>query len=174
MLGVCHKNVSFVNTCKLLLLKNTVLHLRYCTILETCSGGRNGQTNVNLWDISMHGMPIFFLLIKDEVKFTLRSCVVNSHQSLTGYNLRCDFWYILLEEVHGLASCSESPKVGIMSRPFLIAGVRCRQWLLKANGQNPNFYRSKIKLIYSKWQIPIYSIGKTKSLNRRVPYDILM
>ena len=47
--------------------------------------------------------------VPENVMFTvvllnLSSCGVNSHQSLTGYNLRCNFWYILHEEVHGLAS----------------------------------------------------------------------
>ncbi len=34
----------------------------------------------------------------------LSSCVINFTRGLTGHNLRCDFWYILHEEVHGLAS----------------------------------------------------------------------
>ena len=29
----------------------------------------------------------------------LSSCVVSSHQSLTGYNLGCDLWYFLHEDL---------------------------------------------------------------------------
>ena len=29
--------------------------LRYGTTHDTCSGGRNRQTSVNVWDFSMHG-----------------------------------------------------------------------------------------------------------------------
>ena len=34
----------------------------------------------------------------------LSSCVVNIHLTLTGRDLRCDFWCILHQEVHGLGS----------------------------------------------------------------------
>ncbi len=44
------------------------------------------------------------ICITNEWNTDLSCLVVNSHQSLTGYNLRCDFRYIIHEKVHGLAS----------------------------------------------------------------------
>ena len=35
---------------------------------------------------------------------SLSSCAVNTHQTLTGCDLRCDFWCTPHQEVHGLAS----------------------------------------------------------------------
>ena len=57
----------------------------------------------------------------------LSSCVVNIHQTLTGRALRCDFWCILHQYPW---KYSESPKVGIPSGQFLIAGAWCWRWLL--------------------------------------------
>ena len=34
----------------------------------------------------------------------LSCCVVNNYQTLTGHDLRCEFWCILHQQVHGLAS----------------------------------------------------------------------
>ncbi len=36
-------------------------------------------------------------------EYSLSSCVVNIHQTLTGRDLRCDFWHILHQKVRGLA-----------------------------------------------------------------------
>ncbi len=86
----------------------------------------------------------------------ISSCVVNSHHSLTGYNLIYDFWYIPHEEVQNLSLVGQLPKRGLFlivsaeQKEFgvkkdptlqlmkvilyavvrLIAGARCWQWFL--------------------------------------------
>ena len=55
------------------------------------------MTNLHLQFSKLH----FWL---NEFDLNLSSCVSNSHQTLTRQDLRCDFWLIMYQEVHGLAS----------------------------------------------------------------------